>query len=79
MKPPKKKKRPAGTDLAFEALQEDVLGYAQYKVRGSKDEWFVDAYTRLGRFIKCKVARQPEEVVRAWVKNYSKTLKEMEK
>ena len=74
---PKKKKRLAGTDLAFEALQEDVQGYVQYKIRGSKDEWYVEAYTRLGRLIKCKVARQPEDIAKKWVENYSRELGEM--
>ncbi len=70
-------KTPAGADLTFEALQEDVLGFVQYKVRGTKDEWYIDAYSRLGRYIKCKIGRQPEEVVREWVNKYSSVLKEM--
>lgn len=52
---------------AFEALQNTVFGYVQYKVRGAKAEWFVDVYTRNGLFVKTKLPRASEEAVREWV------------
>jgi len=62
---------------SFESLQKAVLGFVQYKVRGKTNEWFVDAHSRLGRYIKVKVSRQPEEVVREWIESYSKILNDM--
>jgi len=69
-------KIPTGADLTFEALQEDVLGFIQYRIRGKRDEWYLDAYTRLGRYSKCKMGRQPEEIVKKGVADYSNELNE---
>lgn len=51
----------------FEDLQEDVLGFLQYRVRTQYKEYFVDAFTRNGNYIKCKAGRLTEDAAREWI------------
>ncbi len=51
----------------FEELQEEVLGFIQYKVRMQFKEYFVDAYTRNGNYIKCKAGRLTEDAAILWI------------
>ena len=48
---------------AFEALQQEKLGFRRYKVCGSKDDFVVEAYTSSGKYIKASVTCASEQKI----------------
>jgi len=58
----------------FERLQKKFLGYVMYSVRGSKEGWFIDAYTKNGLLIKTKMAYATEQQTRGFIEEQTKYL-----
>lgn len=55
----------------FEELQEKVLGFVRYVVRGSRGDFAVDVYTMTGLLIKTKLSSIDEHDIKDFISKHS--------